>query len=173
MRRANKRCAGFTLIEFMIVTAISGILVTIAIPRLMGFRSKAMQAEAKSNMGSIFKAQKAVVGELESYTDSLRALKWEPEGELHYIIGFASDNAPRATGINDTAELAAVADISTRFMVHRFGLPLTEGDLPGTAVVSKEAFTIGAAGNVDGDPALDLWTLDDSNNLVAVNDDVN
>ena len=67
-----------------------------------------------------------------------------------------------------TAELARVT-ASTRYMIGPGGVPLTEVDLP-TSPVTQSRFTIGAAGNIDGDGTLDQWTLNDANEMVAVVD---
>lgn len=162
---------GFTLIELMIVMAITSILASFAVPQFMNFRGKAERAEAKASLGAIFRAEKTLVGEINSYTDSLVKLQWEPEGAPRYIVGFTSDAVPSSSGINDSAELGAVRGFSTKNMIGAFGLPLVEGDLP-VAVVSKEAFTIGAAGNIDGDADLDQWVLNDANEMLEINSDI-
>lgn len=165
----SRRPRGFTIIEFMIVVAIGSVLISIAIPNFIGFYGRSKQAGAKSSLGSVFKTQKAYQADKDGYSDNLARIGWIPEGEVLYIVGFTSDSVPSASGINDTAELASVTAISTSKMVNG-PLPLTETDLP-VATVSPTSFTIGAAANIDGDPALDQWTLSDANVMMAVQDD--
>jgi prepilin-type N-terminal cleavage/methylation domain-containing protein len=53
------RSRGFTLIELLIVILIIGVLMAIALPNLLGQVAKGRQAEAKSNLGTINRAQEA------------------------------------------------------------------------------------------------------------------
>src|SRR5919112_38226 len=57
------RQTGFTLIEVMIVVVIVGILAAIGIPNFLRYRAHAMQAEARSNLGTIY------VGEVSFFTE--------------------------------------------------------------------------------------------------------
>jgi prepilin-type N-terminal cleavage/methylation domain-containing protein len=51
--------AGFTLIELMLVLVIVGVLSAIALPGLMGQTGKAKEAEAKTSLGALSRAQEA------------------------------------------------------------------------------------------------------------------
>lgn len=56
LKAALKNAKGFTLIELMIVVAILGILAMIAVPALQKYMRKAKSAEAKEQLGNIYKA---------------------------------------------------------------------------------------------------------------------
>jgi prepilin-type N-terminal cleavage/methylation domain-containing protein len=59
-RRSRWRTtSGFTLIELLSVVAIIGVLVAIALPRLLGFRASAIDARAKSDLRNAATSEEA------------------------------------------------------------------------------------------------------------------
>lgn len=161
------RTQGFSLIELMVTVAIIGVLATVAIPRMLSYRVRALQAEAKTHLGFIAKAERSYFAERDAYTDDLGLLTIGIVGSPRYLYGFTSDALPAPSGRNDTAKLRATGGggYSTVQMVDAFGVLLAESDLP-AAPVTATGFRIGAVGNADGDPTLDQWTLDSDGILV-------
>lgn len=175
-RLQRRRQQAVTLIELMIVFLIIGILATIAIPQFLSFRTRAMQAEVKANFGALLRAESAFYAEHNSYTDDLSLLVWRPTGRPRYLYGFTSDALPAASGLNDSAELAAglgTTEYETTGMVLGSGIPLTDADLPAGSVVTLSRFTFGAVANLDDDPALDQWQLSEGNVFTMIENDAN
>lgn len=160
MRQRAAATIGFTLMELLIVLALMSILMTLAMPQLVAYRARAVQAEAKNQLISLAKTEHAFFAEQGTYTDDLQRVGWTIEGEPAYLYGFTSDGQPVASGRNDTAELRASGTerFRTRRMVDCLGIPLTSTRLP-EAMVTRTTFAIGAAGNLDRDLTLDRWLL--------------
>ncbi len=163
---------GFTLMELMIVVAIIAIMATLAVGFIFAHRAKAVRAEAKSNLGAIYRSELAFRGEHDTFTDNLERVGYVVTGSPKFIYGFTTDAVPSASGVNDTAELRTrVSGYSTKLMIDAFGNPLREANLP-TSEVTKDRFVVGAAANLDQDSVLEKWTLDSDNLLTSVIDDL-
>jgi len=160
MLRKLRSKKGFTLIELMIVVAIIGILAAIAIPNFLRFQAKSKQSEAKTNLGGIFTAEISYFGE-HNYFGNFAEIAWAPTGTTRYTFvsgdftNTGSGTFTPAPGGTDNA-----GNTTPYALTHA------------TPARTDNNFLIGAAGNIDNDPAIDEWTINDQRTLVNVFDDV-
>src|SRR4051812_14089401 len=104
---------GFSLVELMVVVAIIGILASVAIPSVNKYMAKARQSEAKTNLGSLYTAEKAFQSEYTRFHTAFQAIGFAPEGRMRYNVGFtaaqAADVAGAAEGYNMPVTVIATA----------------------------------------------------------------
>ena len=79
IKTSNNKVHGFTLIELLAAAAIVGVLVTLAMPRYKAFVARSRQAEAKENLGTMYKLQEAYY----YHTASLGTAKYHPVGIVY------------------------------------------------------------------------------------------
>ncbi len=109
--KMNKRLNAFTLSELLVVLAIIGILVLIALPNLIPLISKAKSTEAQMQLGHLYNMEKSHFYMYSKYSQDLDAIGFEQEklvsdgGAANYKIEIieASSNSfkARATAISD------------------------------------------------------------------------
>ena len=94
MRERLSSDKGFTLIELMVVVLIIAVLIAIAIPSFIGFRDKARDREAQSNLRNALVAEKAIWTDTSSYSATIGDLQdYEPS-----LTSVADAFAAGATG---------------------------------------------------------------------------
>ena len=154
--KCSKTEQGFTLIELMIVVAIIGILASIAIPKYLQWQARGRQAEAKSNLSGIYTAEIAFFGENNRYSGLT---------EVAFRVGGSSQQYTyRAQPTN-----AAGTAVGTPDVAPPAGGPTADnGVYP--AASSATGFTATATTNLDQDPTLDEWHIDNSRNGLSAPD---
>ena len=140
MKKDCENVKGFTLVELMIVVAIIGILAAIAIPDFMKYQAKSKQVEAKSNLGAIYVSQISYYGVHATYAGGSTAfelLGWEPMTTYVARYSYIIDQS--------------IIEPASNPVISPAGIP-----------VSRESFTAIAAGNIDNDPMIDIWGINNS-----------
>jgi type IV pilus assembly protein PilA len=152
---------GFTLIELMIVVAIIGILAAVAIPNFIRFQARSKQSEAKSNLKAMFGAEKAFFQEKDRYSSVVVEVGFSPERNNRYAYFLD----PSALKDDRTGTVSSTATTATSIEVDVFkgyqdpgAQTLTCGGTLGLSNGVK-SFTGQAAGNIDTDATLDVWSI--------------
>jgi type IV pilus assembly protein PilA len=160
MLNLKKKIRGFTLIELMIVVAIIGILAAIAIPNFMKFQAKSKQSEAKTNLKSLYTAQKAYFGEKDGYEANFSKLGYQPEAGNRYSYGLSTTlcNAAAAVG-SRSYTTGCIEQDSAKFpnAVPTVAAPIATMGINGTCPTCE--FNASAVGNIDNDGNGDTWAI--------------
>lgn len=86
MRERLTKDEGFTLIELMVVVLIIAVLVAIAIPSFLGFRSRAQDRSAQSDLRNVLLSEKAAWTDNATFTTTEATLKgFEPSIEINVV----------------------------------------------------------------------------------------
>ena len=136
-----KKMAGFTLVELMIVVATIGLLSVIAIPNFLKMQCKSKQAEAKMNLAGIYMAEIAYFSEQSTYAggdNAFNTMGWEPES------------------VYTTRYAYLIADDIYTPLKPPPSFPTVSCD------VTQTSFTALAAGNIDNDLYIDVWSVNNS-----------
>ena len=130
----------------MAVVAIIAILAAIAIPAYLKFTAKARQTEVRSCLEGIYKAEISWYGEHAAFDNSFNAIGWSPDGVCVYSYSVGGEVAGK-----NPPDVRPV----------------------GTPMAGDSSFSAYGWGNIDTDPTIDVWHIDEQNNLAPDVDDVN
>jgi type IV pilus assembly protein PilA len=153
MLKAMRKQQGFTLIELMIVVAIIGILAAIAIPNFLRYQAQARQAEARTNLGGVFVAEVSFFGENSRFSD-FSEIGFALAGTANRYT-YRTANTTVAAGVVSAGTVTALGTINAGI-----GTIAPDNTLV-PAVSSGVGFTATAVGNLDNDPTIDQWHVND------------
>jgi type IV pilus assembly protein PilA len=170
MRINNK---GFSMIELMVVVAIIGIIMTIALPNYQKFKSKAKQTSAKAELTGVFMAEQNFSIEYGRYHRNLPYVGYVPDGIPMVTVGTSQCPTTTASEITSTRyynvgfttdEVAAVGSLGTPACSNRHFYPSTVvANAPTGADTAAGTFVAVASGELDG--RLDVWQIDQNKSL--------
>jgi type IV pilus assembly protein PilA len=142
-----------------------GILSAIAIPNFIKFQSRSKQAEAKVQLKSAFIAQKAYFADQQKYSTSPEEVGFSPERGNRYLIAFSADGELAEPGQPSKEATGVKADASRHPGVDNEaierGIPAELMNEVGVSGKCPDdcAITIVAAGNIDADATIDVWSI--------------
>ena len=124
--KSSSKGSGFTLIEILMVMAVLGLLVAIAIPQFMSYRSQAVDAEMKSDLRNTAIA-------IEAYFAKQTVLPASPQGACDWRTASLPPPESTPTPVPDTPSRAVrhkhlpLPAQSSRRGSENVGGPVTEG----------------------------------------------
>jgi type IV pilus assembly protein PilA len=143
LRFESKKSKRQTVIELLIVLVIILFLAAIAIPDFLKFQAKAMNSENKTYLGQIFRAQAEYHNQHHTYaggTEAFKLIGWSPDPGYKTLFAYYCGED---------------------FMPNQRGDKIHRSDVPDGVASSATGFTCAAVGNIDNDPDLDVWTVND------------
>lgn len=119
---------GFTLIELLVVITITGVLAAIALPTFLSRANSAKQAEAKTYIGTLNRAQQAYAIEYSQFATNPATLGIgiQDSSNYKYEIKVSSDGQPYAIHYADSITGKLHAYVGMTALVQSNGHPAME-----------------------------------------------
>lgn len=101
-RTANRR--GLTLVELLVVMAVVGILASISVPRLDGYRESAHLSQVQQDLRNVGVAQELHYRDHLRYADDAEALVFDGSEGVEVTVEEVSTGGWAATAVHDALE---------------------------------------------------------------------
>lgn len=143
----RKTLAIISLVLGVVFVPVVGVLAAIAIPNFIRFQARSKQTECKAELKGAFVGQRAFFEQNDKYSGSPSAIGFQPVGGRYlYLVSLEGRLEPKLSPTPTEQLLAGVpAELRDALGV--------SGDCPQCTV------TMACAGNVDGDPTIDVWSI--------------
>lgn len=142
--------AGFTLIELMVIVTVLSVLALLATPNYLKYRAKSYSAEVKTNLGGIFIAEWTYFGETSRFSGF---------NDIGFALAGTSNRytyRTRATAVSGGVVNPGAVEI----FAPGIGSLTPEHTLY-AAASSTTGFTATATSDLDADPTIDQWHVND------------
>jgi type IV pilus assembly protein PilA len=144
--------------DVAMMAATVGVLASIAIPNFQRYTARSKQSEAKAGLKALFTSQMAFRAEFDKFCRTFKECDWEAEPTSSYLY---------FTSLKDVSGGMLLPDRDATLKQARAAMRAA-GITP---KVDKKGFVFVAVGNIDADEDLDIWTIDNDNNLLNIVDD--
>jgi type IV pilus assembly protein PilA len=141
-----------------------GTLAAIAIPNFIKFGAKSKQSEAKTNLKAIYIAERAFFAEKDTFSESFSEVGFLPErgNRYRYLIAVGGNAlTPGSPGTAPYGDIEADPKMKPDNAALLRGIPAglraevgMRGECPADCGI-----TAVAVGNIDGDAAVDVWSV--------------
>ena len=181
---------GFTLGQLLGIMVFIGILMAVILPKMMGHITRAKQAEAKVNLNSAYLHARIYYQNNGNFLGKFSEIGFMPEGEIRYSYASGAVNSSTTDPIpinglgvcsgggqsqNKNPHCTSKITPGSDDAIYCFS-PDCNGEYtstidpcgagPGLGKQSAKTFCYVAYGNLDNDPAIDIWTI---NHMGALN----
>jgi len=148
-----------------------GILAAIAIPNFIKFQAKSKQSEARANLKSAFTSETMHFAGANAYSTDVGEVGFSPGPGNRYLYSFSTDGElqkPGEAGKGKTGFLADAARFPTiDNEALEKGVPQDVWDNSGLQGTCPDcSVTVVAAGNVDNDDTVDVWTISTKDRVI-------
>ena len=141
--RKHKGNEGFTLIELLVVIIIVGVLAAIALPSFLNQIGKARGSEAKSNLGTINRAQQSYRLENSTFSGALTSLDAQISPKFYSYVPTGGQYTTKTLATTTNKDLKAYAA----------GVAQSGSDNTVASGICESSATTGNSGTADITPA--------------------